>query len=82
MLEELEEVETRIQNTIYKICGKKMEDINSNLLSEKNQMILVDWLYVLEELEKNYHYPVYEILENSDYTIFTIRNLAKRICGI
>ncbi|RDU23771.1 hypothetical protein [Anaerosacchariphilus polymeriproducens] len=79
MIEELEDVEKRIQNTIYKICGKKIEDINSNLLSEKNQVILVDWLYVLEELEKNYHYPVYKILEKSNYTIFTIHNLAKRI---
>lgn len=80
MQEVVEMIEKKIQETIYEVCGKKIEDVNSYLLSVKNEVILADWLYVLEELEKNYQYPVFKILEKNDYTIFTIHNLAQGIC--
>lgn len=80
MQEELINVEKQIQSTIYKICQKKIDDVDSYLLSSKNNIILVDWLYVLEELEESYHYPVFRIVEKNDYTVFTIHNLAKGIC--
>lgn len=80
MSEVIASIEKKIQDTIFEVCGKKIEDVNSYLLSVKNEVILVDWLYVLEELEKNYQYPVFQILEKNDYTIFTIHNLAQGIC--
>lgn len=81
MQDDFSYVEKQIQETILQVCGKKIEDVNSYLLSAKNKIILVDWLYVLEKLEESYHYPVFRILEKNDYTIFTIHNLAQGICN-
>jgi hypothetical protein len=75
------EVETMIADTIDKICNVKVEDREQHLLSEGIPVSVVDYLYVLDALEDKLKLPIAEILEKNNYEVFTIRNLAEKICS-
>ncbi|RDU23824.1 hypothetical protein [Anaerosacchariphilus polymeriproducens] len=72
-------VKSTITKTIEEICGIKIDDEKSNLLEDYLGIILVDWLYILDELHRKYHYPVYEIIESMDCQSFTVEGLSKEI---
>lgn len=76
------EVETMIANMIYEICEVKIDDRDQHLLSKSASISVVDYLYVIDALEKRFDLPVAKIMEKNSYEVFTIRNLAEKICAL
>ena len=72
-------LEDIIRDEIYNVTGRNIIDSTQHLLSDKSQIIAVDFLYVFEHLEKRLNRSLCHILEQYDYTVFTISNLAKAI---
>lgn len=82
MNQELENIKKNIKELVYKYAHIIVEDEDKNLLSSDYKTNLADFLYVICELEKLYGSSVYEIFEKSDYSVFTINNLAVAIKGM
>ncbi|MBC8569492.1 hypothetical protein [Zongyangia hominis] len=75
-----EEAETMILAAIQERTGNLVEDKDTHLLSGAIPIPLVDWLYVFDALEQKTKLPVARVLEDHDYTVFTVRGLAGAIC--
>ena len=73
------EIEQLIVNIIKDVCEINITDKDLNLLSDKAEITMADFLYVFDELEKQLNLPVVSILEHNDYTVFTVRNIASEI---
>lgn len=76
----VEQMEQTIREIIEEILEGQIKDMDVHLLSDNLRGRLVDWLYVFDALEKKLGYPVAQVLEDHDYTIFTVHNLAQAIC--
>ena len=61
------------------IFQKKAPDIDKHLLSLSLQNDVVDYLYWIERINQEFGIRIEQILEKSDYSIMTIRNIAKAI---
>ena len=77
-----QEVETMIADTIYEICDMKVNDRDKHLLCKSIPISVVDYLYVFDALEHKLDLPVAKILEKNSCEVFTIRNLAEKICAL
>lgn len=76
---EITEIEDVVRESVQKFTGVLIPDSERHMFSSEYGIIPADFLYVFQELENIFHFPVVKILENYDYTIFTISNLAKAI---
>lgn len=45
------------------------------LLDKRLQIPIEDFLYIIEELDEKYQLSLVNIVENSDFSVFTINNL-------
>lgn len=82
MNQEMENIKKNIKEYVYKYAHILVESDDKNLLSSDYKTNLADFLYVICELEKVYGPSVYKIFEKSDYSVFTVNNLADAIMGI
>lgn len=76
----MQNIETFLKDTIEKYTGICVNDKDKNVM-EAGVMPL-EFLYVINEIEKAYGITAKEMLRDSDYTILSILNLAKRISNI
>lgn len=76
---ELNDVKNTIRNAVKQYTRIQVENDNKNLLSTEYVTNLVDFMYVIKELEDVYGSFVYKIFEKYDYTVFTANNLAQAI---
>ena len=72
----VKELEKMIAETVEEVCGVPVLDYNLNLNSNQLDIPAAEFLYVFDDLEKKLDYPAASILADSDYTIFTVHNLA------
>jgi hypothetical protein len=77
--EQLEQLEHVVSAAIYHVTSKDIADHDQHLLNDAVRVQMVDFLYVFETLEKELNLPVADILKDNDFSVFTIRNLAKEI---
>ena len=75
----VKDLENMIISTIQDTCGVEITDRNQHLLSDAVKIPTVDYLYVFDSLEKQLNIPVTKVLEQNDYTVFTVHNLACEI---
>lgn len=68
-----------VKNIIHKVSGVEITNIDANLMGPDCPIRSYLFLYVFVELENYLHRDVCKIFENQDYTVFTIRNIAKAI---
>ncbi|MBS6117880.1 MAG: hypothetical protein KH896_06290 [Clostridiales bacterium] len=74
-----EELEEEIKTLIYKVTGIKIQNNYQNLLDEDLKIAIVDWLYVIQELELRYHANLAQKIVDDNYSNFTIYNIAKKL---
>ncbi|MDC7291832.1 hypothetical protein NXH76_29125 [Blautia schinkii] len=55
--------------------GKKITDDNMHLCDL--DIPIENLLYIIVELDETYNLPIYALLSENDYTVFTVHNLAK-----
>lgn len=73
------DIKTIIRDIVCSVSGKSdFQDVD-NLLSRDIGIMPVDFLYVFDCLEKRFGLPLFEIVENRDYTVMTIDNLSHEI---
>ncbi len=76
----INEIETAIIDAVKEVSGGyKVTDRDMHLLDDSIPMPIVNYLYVFDILEKKLDLPVVKVLETNDYTVFTVRNLAREI---
>ena len=76
----INEMETAIIDAVKEVSGGyKVTDRDMHLLDDSIPMPIVNYLYVFDILEKKLDLPVVKVLETNDYTVFTVRNLAREI---
>lgn len=63
---------------IYHIEGL---DPDVNLLSAKVGIPIEDFIFLFSNLEKKYNIDMYSIVEQNDFKVFTVNNLARQIAG-
>ena len=64
---------------LTEFIGRKVEDKNMHLLAREMHIPAADFLYVFAALEQKTRLPVVTVLEQHDFTVFTIHNLAAEI---
>lgn len=73
----MQKIEEFLKNTIEEYTGIQVEDKDKNLLA--TGVMPLEFLYVINEIEKKYEITAKELLKNSDYSILSIYRLSKRI---
>ena len=73
------QLEQIVRDTVYEVVGVRIDDRDQHLLSDKSRIFPVDFLYIFDRLEKQLHCPVYTILQQHDYSVLTIANLASAL---
>lgn len=76
---ELSEVKDIIRKTVQQFTKAAVDNDDRHLLCSEYGFVVVDFLYVFRELEDKLQCPVAKVLENHDYTVFTVNNLSKAI---
>ena len=76
-MKEKELMEQEIVRIVYYVTGIQVRDLDQNLLSSNLHIPIEDFLYIFDELEQSLNLPVCTIMEEKDYTFFTVRQLAK-----
>lgn len=66
-------------STINRISGVEIDDIYANLFDAKWNIPPEYFLYVIIELEKQYGWPIIEIIRNHGCDVFTIECLSNQI---
>lgn len=56
-------------------CDKVVDNYDLFLLDKRLQIPIEDFLYIIEELDEKYQLSLVNIVENSDFSVFTINNL-------
>ena len=76
----INEIEAAIIEAVKEVSGGyQVTDKDMHLLDDSIPMPIVNYLYVFDMLEKKLDLPVVKVLEANDYTVFTVRNLAREI---
>ena len=76
----INEIEAAIIEAVKEVSGGyQVTDKDIHLLDDSIPMPIVNYLYVFDILEKKLDLPVVKVLETNDYTVFTVRNLAREI---
>ena len=83
----MEEKNKKIEEKIYedirciiKECtGVFIDNTDANLLEDIWGIPTVEWLYVIQEIEKRFRINLSEIIAEESFEFFTIKNIAKRI---
>ena len=57
-------------------------DRSAPSLAVFDHVIIADFLYVLEELERHYGSRIYHVFERNNYSVFTINGLAQAIANL
>lgn len=79
MKAEFNEVKNVIRSVVERHIGFRIVDDNKNLFSDEFNPIVPNYLYILKDIENQYGTIIYRIIENHNYTIFTINRLSKAI---
>ena len=73
------EIDEQIRRIVHEVTGKMIHDREQHLLSDEAGIVPMDFLYVFSKLEMIYGKGIYVILKKNDYSVMTIRGLAKAI---
>lgn len=76
---DIQEVKNTIRDAVERYIGVRIEDDDKNLFSTEFQPIIANYLYVLKAIEEKYGVSIYHIIEQHDYSVFTINHLAEEI---
>ena len=64
-----------ILSAVKEVTGITIDDQHKNLLHKDFGIVISDFLYILDILDKK-GYPIYETIEANNYSIFTVDKLA------
>lgn len=78
----LDQIEQLIVETIDAVTGVKITDYNQHLLSAELEIRTVDFLYIIDELEKRIGHPITKLFEKEEYTVFNVKNLSVAIIKV
>ena len=73
------EIKNNIIKSIKNVSGVDVKDENGNLMSLAFGIPEYTFLYIIDFLEKEFDYPICKILEENDFTVFTVKHLASKI---
>ncbi|TGY91102.1 hypothetical protein E5329_22720 [Petralouisia muris] len=73
----MQNIEKFLKDTIKKYTDIQVEDIDKNLFTLG--VMPLEFLYVINEIEKKYEITIKDLLHNSDYSILSIHNLSIKI---
>ena len=76
---DIQEVKNAIRDAVERYTGIRIDDDDKNLFSTELQPIIANYLYVLKAIEEKYGVSIYRIIEQHDYSVFTINHLAEEI---
>lgn len=71
-----------VRSAVQENLNIDVVDDDKNLLSTDFHVIIADFLYVLEELERHYGSRIYHVFERNNYSVFTINGLAQAIANL
>lgn len=74
-----EKIYEGIQCIIKECTGVLIDNTEANLLEDTWGIPTVDWLYVIQEIEKRFRINLSEIIAEESFEFFTIKNIAKKI---
>ena len=69
--------ENLIADVVYEVTKKEVKDCDEHLMSNRLSIPVEDFLYIVDKLEKKTGISIAAFFEEYDYSILTIRNLAK-----
>lgn len=76
---EINEIKKVIRDAVSEYLDIQIQDDDKNLLSTDLHVIIPDFLYVLEVLEKQYGSWIYRLFEKNNYKVFSVNGLAQAI---
>lgn len=75
----IEEIKALIKQFIFKYTKVSIDNDDRHLLCSDYQISLPDFLYVFRDLEIQLQVPIAKVLEQRNYTVFTVNNLTTAI---
>lgn len=76
----MQNIEKFLENTIRKYTGVQITDKDKNILGAG--VMPLEFLYVINEIEKTYGVVVKDLFRDEDYTLMSIHNLSEKIYSI
>lgn len=80
-VKKIEQIENEIRELIKRYLGIEITEKNKNLLDRDIEVPIVDWLYVILEMERTYQKEISAYIAEEKFHFFTIENLAKKIAS-
>ena len=65
-----------ILDTVWEVCGVRIESETENLLDRKFGIYPADFLYIFDLLEKKLQVPAVDVLKDSEYTVMEAGRLS------
>lgn len=75
----IQEIEKTVQCIVENYTGIHVSDREINLLDDTLGVPVVDWLYVIQEIEKRFEVDLAEIIAKETFEFFTIKGIAGKI---
>lgn len=75
----IEEIEETVQSIVENYTGIHVNDRELNLLDDTFGIPVVDWLYVIQEIEKRFQVDLAEIIAKETFEFFTVKGIAEKI---
>ncbi len=70
-------MESILKKLIFKYSGIQVVNLNENLL--KLPIPVVNFIYIITELEDIYNIRIIKVMDNENFEVFTINNLMKKL---
>ena len=79
MKETREQLKAWMKECIAQYTRATVDNDDRHLFCSEYHILMADFLYVFRALEEKLGVPVAKVLEQRDYTVFTVNNLADAI---
>lgn len=74
-----EKIYEDIQNIIKEYTGTFIDNTEANLLEDTWGIPIVNWLFIIQEIEKKFKIKLSQIITKENFEFFTIKGITKKI---
>lgn len=74
-----EKIYEEIQGIIKECTGVFIDNTEANLLKDTWEIPIVDWLFIIQEIEKIFKINLSQIITEENFEFFTIKGISKKI---